>query len=804
MSQQPHSFFEPSSEQQADDLRRNIVVYLRRWPIFVLSALVFLFLTWLILRYTTPIYQTETKVLIKNSKQSMGQEMLLNDLMMGGGMNSNSVDNEIQLMKSERLLLQVVEDLDLQYAYSSKGRVIDVGQYKNNMPLHLICTPKKDIELPFVDFEVYYKHPKIEVITASGDVFDVKINQKFEFDGNEFQFVKNPLHTKSEALYFNVSTRPIRLTAKQLQGDINVELIDKYTTVLRINYQSPIPAQAEAILNHLVDVYNKDAIRDKNLEFEKTEEFIEDRLNIISNELEGVEADKESFKEGNKIAILEAEAAQSIGNRTHLENELLAAETQLSLVGAYKSHVQSQDINEILPSDISDASGASNQSISAYNTMVTERNNLLATGATDKHPVVQNLTNNIKTTKNAIVSNINKKISALSKTRSNFAAQLGETEAFKSKVPHLERVSRDINRQQQVKESLYLLLLQKREEAAISKAITSDKAKVIDPPFTYPLPVKPKKSLFYLGGLVLGLLLPFGVIYTQEFFKNKIESRDDLEALIDGAPIVAELPSIENSDDTTLVGSDLSSLSEAFRIMRTNVEFVISKRIQDKGIGKVILVTSSIKGEGKTLVSMNYAHILGQLKNKRTIIVGADIRNPQLHRFHGKSKNIAGLTEYLYDEDTLLDSIIHSSSSNHQTDIIYSGKIPPNPSELLMSAKFDKLIDELKHDYDYVIIDSAPVVLVSDTYHISNTADLTVYVTRSEHTPKDVIQVPMDAIESGRLNNVVFVLNDISASHSGYAYGYKYNYGYGYGYGSENRKRSILHKFLSGLGIKIK
>ncbi|MDO5655249.1 MAG: polysaccharide biosynthesis tyrosine autokinase [Flavobacteriaceae bacterium] len=801
MNQLQNPFLEESAHLRTQKLRRNIAAYIRRWPVFLLSILLFLFLAWLYTRYLTPIYQTEIKVLIKDTRQNPGTNMLLSDVAITGSI-TGSIDNDIELMKSERLIQQVVEKLHLQYVYTREGRVIEIESFRNHIPIHLNYTPENQIEFPSISFEVEYNHPHITIYTSSGEEIKTEVNKKFKYQNNIYHFTSNPLRN-IENDRFKVHTAPTRATVKRLQNSLNAELVGNYTTVLRIFYNNPLPVKAEAVLNQLITEYNQDAIRDKNLEFDKTAEFIEDRINIINDELSGVEGEKESFKTRNDLAILEAEAAQSIGNKSGLENQLLAAETQLSLVNSYKSYVQGQGIHEILPADISESSGATNQVINSYNTLVTERNNLIATGATEKHPLVRNLTTNINTTKDAIISNIDKNITALNRTRNNYAAQLGQTTSFKSSVPRLERISRDIDRQQQVKENLYLLLLQKREEAAISKAITSEKAKIIDPPYSVG-PVGPIKSRYYFGALALGLLLPLAFIYTRELLKNKIETRGDLEELVKGNPIVAELPKVTMEEEFQLVGSDLSIMSEAFRIMRTNIEFVISQRLNHVKGGKVILVTSSIKGEGKTFVSMNYAHVLGQLKGKKAVIIGADIRNPQLHRYDRSNKKALGLTEYLYDDQYSIQDIIQVSNSDNKTHIIFSGRIPPNPTELLMSDKFDNLIANLRETYDYVIIDSAPLVLVSDTYHISNNADLTVYVTRSEFTPKDVIKVPMDALEEGRLTNVIFALNDISTAHSGYAYGYKYNYGYGYGYGTMNRRRTPWKRFLSSFGINTK
>ncbi len=794
-------FLEESSHQRTEKLRRNIAAYVRRWPVFLLSILFFLFMAWLYTRYLTPIYQSSIGVLVKDGKQNPGTNILLQDIALTGNL-SGGISNDMQILKSMRNVTQVVRNLDLHHKYNREGRIIEKEAYGRELPILLKSYAADSLRPIQQQFQVKYSYPNINLVTAQGQTYSTQLNKPLLINNNTFVFVKNPIGSNAKNDEFKVTiSNPISV-ARGLQNSININTVEG-TTIVNLTMTSINTLKSEDILQELVNVYNQESISDQNLEFEKTEEFIEDRIVQINEELGGVEGTKVSFKEDNSIANLEAEASQSINMKPGLESSLTNIETQLSLVQSYKNHVQNQGIDEILPSDVSDGSNATNAAVSNYNQLVSERNNLLASGATEEHPDVKNLTANIQSSKSAILSNISKKTSSLQSMRNDISSQLGKFSAIKSSIPKLERINREIDRQQHIKESLYLLLLQKREEAAISKAITGDKAKILNPPSSYG-PVAPVKSRYYFGAFALGLLLPLAVIYTKELLKNKIETRSDLEDLVKGEPIVAELPKISMDKEFKLVGSDLSVMSEAFRIMRTNIEFVMSRRLSDNKGGKVILVTSSIKGEGKTFVSMNYAHVLGQLKGKKAIIIGADIRNPQLHRYDRSSKNAIGLTEYLYSDDISIEQLIHVSKADNKTHIIFSGKIPPNPTELLMSYKFDQLVDELRQLYDYVVIDSAPLVLVSDTYHISSAADLTVYVTRSEFTPKDVLKVPMDAIEEGRLKNVVFALNDISASHSGYAYGYKYNYGYGYGYGTVNRRRSPLKRFLSSFGINLK
>ena len=789
-----------SNQSESLNLRRMIAAYIRRWPIFLLSALFFLFGAWVYTRYLTPIYQSNIRILVKDAQKNTGTDALLRGVALQTNMNGG-IDNEIQIMKSHRLMTEVVKKLNLSNRYFTEGKVIDIENYGTDLPIYLESLTPDSIQRN-TSFNVKYSHPNI-IIESGNRTIQTKINQAFTFNNQKFAFFKTPLGNNSQQAEFKVITYNPNQVANFYKGGLSIGLVNNYSTVLNIGLQGSHKKKSEDILTKLVQVYNVDAKRDKSIEFDKTIAFIESRIQILSEELGDVELDKQSFQQKNDIANLPQEIGISIGEKSQYENELLETETQLSLVNSYKNHVNNQSITEVLPNDISSTGGATNSSVAGYNQLVMERNNLLADGATANHPRVKNLEVNIQEAKTNILNSIQQQQKALATARNNISSQLGGASSFKQQAPSLERLSRDIDRQQHIKESLYLLLLQKREEAEISKAITDDKIKIIDPASSYG-PVSPVKSRYYLGALAIGLLLPFAVTFIQELLKNKIETRSDLEELVNGEPIVAELPKISLDEEFKLVGSDLSVMSEAFRIMRTNIEFVISRKLGDMSKGKVILVTSSIKGEGKTFVAMNYAHVLGQLKGKRAIIVGADIRNPQLHRYDRSSKKALGLTEYLYDEGVKLDEIINVSKSDGRTNIIFSGRIPPNPTELLMSPKFDELIEELASLYDYVVVDSAPLVLVSDTYHISSAADLTVYVTRSEFTPRDVLKVPMDAIEEGRLKNVVFALNDISTSHSGYAYGYKYNYGYGYGYGTVNRRRSPIKRALASIGINLK
>jgi capsular exopolysaccharide synthesis family protein len=533
-----------------------------------------------------------------------------------------------------------------------------------------------------------------------------------------------------------------------------------------MNY--PNVDKAKDIINKLVEVYNADAVNDKNEESRKTAEFIEERIANVGRDLGNVELQKEQFKKANQITDLAVEG--EIGLRTSAEARAkqLEVASQLELTNSLISFVSRQGNYQVIPNNIGLNNPGAVTNITAYNQLILERNRLLE-NATPQNPLVIEVTSQINNLRPTIIQNLQKSREGLQLAVNSYEQEQNLVSGKIAKIPTQEKMFRSIEREQQIKEALYLLLLQKREETQISLAVTAPKARIIDKAFK-DKQVAPKAMIVILASLLMGLLIPFALIYLLELFDNKVKSKHDIEKLSNGKTVIGEIPQLEKGADELIKVNDLSPMAEAFRILITNMNFMLPKKK-----GKVVFVTSTVKGEGKTFVSVNLALTIAS-PSKKTIIIGSDIRNPQLQRYNTARKGLIGLTEYLNDENVKLEEIVHPSSFNKNLDVIYSGSIPPNPTDLLSNGKYEVLIETLKEKYDYIILDTAPLMLVTDSFLISEVADITLYVTRSKYTEKTLIDFANKNIDANKIKNTAFILNDVDKDYFGY--GNKYGYGY--------------------------
>ncbi|MDB2317674.1 polysaccharide biosynthesis tyrosine autokinase [Flavobacteriales bacterium] len=376
----------------------------------------------------------------------------------------------------------------------------------------------------------------------------------------------------------------------------------------------------------------------------------------------------------------------------------------------------------------------------------------------------------------------------MNQTKTQFESKNRKFTAEISQLPEKEKILRSIERSQEIQESLYLFLLQKREEAEVSYAVTEPSLKVVEYALSSEEPISPKKPIVILGSLILGLLIPFGILYIRFLLNTKIQSKKDLESSLPNSSVLGEIPEIKEDGEKLFSNpNERSVLAEASRILSSNTNYLLGVNKKDEG--SVILCTSTIKGEGKTFVALNLSLALASL-NKKVLLIGADLRNPQIHNYVDVEKRVDGLSNYLYADGFDWKSALLKPFKEHPTHtVLIGGNLPPNPVQLLTNGRLDTLLNEAKKNYDYIIMDCAPTLLVTDTLLISHLADATVYLTRANHTEKELLEYPKQLIQDKKLKNVGFVINGLGAGNSyGYGYGYKYgyNYGYGYGYGSES------------------
>ena len=781
-----------NEEKSSFDFATIYTALILNWKWFVLSLIICMGAAHIYLRYATPIYQSAAKLLIKDDEGSRssfkGGNSIMSATNLGIISNSNGIDNEMEILKSRTLAQQTVYDLKLYVNYRHEGKLKDhilYGDQEVNIDMDLEHLKKLNA-------------PMNLKITREGRNYHVTGSYNVPIDNNSFNPEAVNIDKTFSALPATIGTRvgvvkftqngnymlrdgeslkatmiAPEIAAGKYVGNLNVTESSKTTTIVDLVLNDEIPQRAIDYLKQLAIVYNRQANEDKNEIAVRTEQFINQRLEKINAELGSTEGQLENYKKRNNMVELKMNATQAVANADQYAQKLSEANTQVALLDELTKYMnEPSNRHQPIPSNVGLSDASATSLINEYNKIALQRNQLLHS-ASENSPTVTPLTAQLDDLNSSIKRAMTQARAGLKIQRNSIAAQAGKYEGQINNTPEQERMLTQIGRQQEVKSGLYLMLLQKREENSISLAATADKGKLIDTP-VFTGKVTPKNSIIMLIALILGLAIPAGILFLLEFFRYKIEGHNDVAKLTD-LPIIADVAiaseRAKTKADIVVHENKNNLMEEIFRSLRTNLQFLLKQH------DKVIMFTSTTSGEGKTFIASNVA-ISFALLGKKVVLVGLDIRKPRLAELFGIDDHHHGITNLLVKDEVNWSDVkeqIIPSGINDKLDILMAGPVPPNPGELVTRESLDQTMEQLKEHYDYILIDTAPVGLVTDTLALGRISNATVYVCRADFTQKASFGLINSLSMEKKLPNMSIVLNGVDLS--------KKKYGYYYGYG---------------------
>lgn len=768
------------------DIRQIIYILISKWYLFTASVLLLLFIGFIYLKRQAPVYETKASVLIKMEQNAPEEAFLLKDLGLNL-MGKNNIDNEIGVFKSPDLATRIVTSLELYTTYRHVARFgFHAPELYKSSPLYVRMEDVEPEKIPSTTTFIF---------TPRNGGF--RINAEYLYNGDQRTkevtldtlpgFIELPIGrfyvTTQDGVEFGTS--PLKVTisnatavAKEYIKNLNISTTTKTSSLLDMTFKTENKKRGEDFLIALISEYNRDAVKDKNTVAYNTSVFIEERLKDIARELGEVEGQVEEFRKEYQVADIQTQVGSYIRQSESYEARRMEIETQLNLVKFIEDFIKNPaNQNKLIPN-----LGIKDQSLVAlineYNTQLINKERI-ESASSPENPSLRQINQQVRNLNQNIITSLTNEKRASEIALRDLERENTITSSRIRGIPTVERRFTDIIRQQEVKSNLFVYLLQKREETNLTQAAVAPKAKIIAKPNTGIYPVAPRRVMILAIFILVGLSIPAAVIFVIDFFQTKIEGMKDLDKLTNSS-VVGDIVRAEGLTDssTSLVvrANDDSAISEMFRTMRNNILFMTSERDYN-----IILVTSTIPKEGKTFISSNLAKSLS-LMDKKVLLVGADLRNPQISRNIGIPKREIGFSSYLAGHIQDYNEIIEKVDTNFY--VVQSGPIPPNPNELLSKTKNGEFFNSVRKDFDYIVVDSAPVGVVSDTFLLARYCHATLFVVRENFTEKDTIQFINNLAIDKRLKNIGVVLNHASfqKSHGRYKYGYKYSYRYRYGY----------------------
>lgn len=769
------------TNSQVFNIKDSLLKLVHYWWLFGLLIAVALTGAWLYLRYTTPTYIVSSSLLIRNEKSNMGGpgsgENIFSDIALFK--STTDKENEIEILRSRTLMERVVRSLGLSVSYYVTGAVKSTNIYKDS-PFEMQIIKLRDSSQSFNLLLHFHSDTSFTLgDSAKKYVFGELITLPF---GTVRMIPKNVMYPKLQFPDFQVKYNPVSDAAVDYGSSLEIKPTNQSSNVLQINYITENTALGADIVNELMVAYNVAAVEDKNEINRRIISFINDRLGLVEHQLDSVERELQIFKSDRNIIDLAAQSQLYFGNMSELGKSMRDQEIQLQVVNLVDDYMRNPaNRNALVPSTLGLTDPTLLGFVSAYNELVVERTRQLQTGATSSNPVIQALDTNIEMARQKMLQN-------LGNIRRAFTASIrtmsGENGAIKQQItsmPEKERVSREKARQQEIKQTLYLYLLQKKEESSIAEASTTSSSRVIDKALPMEVLVSPKPLRVYGIALIIGLLLPLISIYIIDLLNDKVTTRSDITK-VTAAPIVGEIGHSEQDSILVFPSHSRTVIAEQFRIVRSNINFLLA----DSSAKATYMVTSSFSGEGKSFVSTNLGAALA-LSGKKTVILEFDLRKPKILVGMGLAKG-QGLTNYLVG-GAELNELAQRVPDVENLYVIGSGPVPPNPSEILLTHRVDDLFNWLKKNFDAIVIDTAPIGLVSDGNSLGRFADTTLYIIRQRYTYKRQLQFVNELYQHNKVPRLGLIVNDVVSKGAKSYYGYgggRYGYGYGYGHGSKS------------------
>jgi capsular exopolysaccharide synthesis family protein len=781
-----------NSENSNQDIKDIILKYLRHWKWFILSLVITLAFAFYKLNFIRPQYKANITIKIKDQNSSDNSTLsVFQDLGVVNGSN-NKIEDEIEILKSRGLLGEVVKSLKLNVKIFTNKNVIskflddnlsfntqfyENEKYKN--------TPLK-INFFISDSALYKTNAEFIISINSPNSFtyidsDKSIEKKYAFGEKmstgfgELIIIPNTDLQKSNLIGTNVLIKifSIKNLAKSYSNRLQIEPKSDFSNILSLSIRDAVRQRSEDFLSELVKKYNERAIFLKEQLSKSTSDFVTQRLEKISNELSDVDLKTESLKTRYGLSDAGSSTGLNMQSGQELEKQIVSKNTELQLIESVKEYVSQKDPDNPIPVNLgigdNDVQSASTQ----YNELIMEKQRLLK-NSTEKNPIVVNINEELK----RLEDNIKLGLDNLSSSKQISIDALNKQDALiNSRIysaPQQERKIRDVQRQQGIKEQLYLYLLQKREETAITLGVIDPNAKIINTAESTPGPISPKKKIYYMAALLAGLLIPIIIIYIIDFLDTKVKSQEEIQRLLN-IPVLGDIPKIDSKKKYLITKKDHSSVAEAFRILRTNLSFLLTHTNQDKG--KTIFITSTIAHEGKSLVASNLAVSLAHA-GKKTLLLGMDIRDPKIKSYLGL-RGSKGVTNYIINKEISSKDITLKVPKAENLDLISSGDIAPNPAELLMSPRVKELFEEVKENYEYIIVDTAASSIITDTTLLRNYADAFIFVIRANYLEKKQLRYVKSVYKDKVFDNLAILVNDVDTEKG---------YGYGYGYGEDRGK----------------